>query len=193
MKGSLIVALIFAAGVLIGIYVAPIQSFIPAELSEWLLYALVIQTGLALGAEGNWRKIKESLSAIHTSSGGHNSRYSTVFGNSRCESRRVEHQRLSRRWERPRILLTFLGAHSRDKKRGHRNGGRYQTQYARLDGEHRQGDNSSYRRTLVCESIRKIRTHSSRRRHLNGCEPSHDCTHLGPRDASYSNNARSGA
>ena len=62
MKGSLIVTLIFAAGVLIGIYVTPIQSFIPVELSEWLLYALVIQTGIALGVEGNWLKIKESLS-----------------------------------------------------------------------------------------------------------------------------------
>ena len=62
MKGSLIVALIFAAGVLIGVYITPIQSYIPAELSEWLLYALVIQTGLVLGAEGNWLKIKDNLS-----------------------------------------------------------------------------------------------------------------------------------
>ncbi|MDE6257595.1 MAG: lysine exporter LysO family protein [Muribaculaceae bacterium] len=51
MKGSLIVALIFAAGVLIGIYATQIQSYIPAELSEWLLYALVIHTGIALGFE----------------------------------------------------------------------------------------------------------------------------------------------
>ena len=62
MKGSLVVAAIFAAGIIIGISFSSIQSYIPAELSEWLLYALIIQIGITLGYEGNLWKILKSIS-----------------------------------------------------------------------------------------------------------------------------------
>lgn len=61
MKGSLIVAAIFAAGIIVGISFTSIQSYLPAELSEWLLYALIIQIGITLGYEGNLRKILKSI------------------------------------------------------------------------------------------------------------------------------------
>ena len=60
--GSLIVAAIFVAGIVIGISFSSIQSYLPAELSEWLLYALIIQIGITLGYEGNMRKIVKTLS-----------------------------------------------------------------------------------------------------------------------------------
>lgn len=62
MKGSLVVAAIFIAGIVIGMTVTSIQSYFPAELSEWLLYALIIQIGITLGYEGNLRKILKSIS-----------------------------------------------------------------------------------------------------------------------------------
>ena len=62
MKGSLIVATIFIAGIVIGISDTTIPSYIPAELSEWLLYALIIQIGITLGYEGNLRKVIKSIS-----------------------------------------------------------------------------------------------------------------------------------
>lgn len=62
MKGSLIVAAIFVAGIVIGISFSSIQSYLPAELSEWLLFALIIQIGITLGHEGNLRKILKSIS-----------------------------------------------------------------------------------------------------------------------------------
>lgn len=61
MKGSLIVLALFIAGILVGIWSKEAASYIPAELTEWLLYALVIQIGLSLGAGGNLRKIASSL------------------------------------------------------------------------------------------------------------------------------------
>lgn len=62
MKGSLIVAAIFVAGIVVGISFTSIQSYLPAGLSEWLLYALIIQIGITLGYEGNLRKILKSIS-----------------------------------------------------------------------------------------------------------------------------------
>lgn len=62
MKGSLIVAAIFIAGIVIGMINPSLHSLIPDELSEWLLYALVIQIGLTLGHEGNLRKIIKNIS-----------------------------------------------------------------------------------------------------------------------------------
>lgn len=62
MKGSLIVAAVFATGIVIGISFTSIQSYLPAELSEWLLYALIIQIGITLGHEGNLQKIIKSIS-----------------------------------------------------------------------------------------------------------------------------------
>ena len=62
MRGSLVVAAIFIAGIVIGMTVTSIQSYFPAELSEWLLYALIIQIGITLGYEGNLRKILKSIS-----------------------------------------------------------------------------------------------------------------------------------
>lgn len=61
MKGSLIVLALFIIGILVGIYGNEVASYIPAELTEWLLYALVIQIGLSLGAGGNLCKIAGSL------------------------------------------------------------------------------------------------------------------------------------
>lgn len=62
MKGSLIVLAVFAIGIFIGMAGLIPESFIPAELSEWLLYALVIQIGLTLGYGGNFRKIMSNIS-----------------------------------------------------------------------------------------------------------------------------------
>lgn len=62
MKGSLIVAALFVLGILLGLYGAVSSSFIPDSLTEWLLYALVIQIGLSLGAGGNLRKIASAFS-----------------------------------------------------------------------------------------------------------------------------------
>ncbi len=62
MKGSLIVLAVFAIGIFIGMSGLIPESFIPAELSEWLLYALVIQIGLSLGYGGNIRKIMSNIS-----------------------------------------------------------------------------------------------------------------------------------
>ncbi len=62
MKGSLIVLILFVTGILVGIWGKDVTSYIPAELTEWLLYALVVQIGLSLGAGGNLRKIASSFS-----------------------------------------------------------------------------------------------------------------------------------
>lgn len=63
MKGSLIVLAVFVAGIAIGIARIVPESFIPAGLTEWLLYALVVQIGLNLGHGGNLRRIMKSISA----------------------------------------------------------------------------------------------------------------------------------
>lgn len=62
MKGSLIVLAIFVAGIIIGVTGVVPGSYIPEELGEWLLYALVVQIGLSLGYSGNLRKIFRQVS-----------------------------------------------------------------------------------------------------------------------------------
>lgn len=62
MKGSLIVLSIFIVGILIGISGAVPESLIPAELTEWLLYALIVQIGISLGYGGNLSKILKTVS-----------------------------------------------------------------------------------------------------------------------------------
>ena len=62
MKGSLIVLAIFVAGIIIGVTGVVPESYIPEELGEWLLYALVVQIGLSLGYSGNLRKIFRQVS-----------------------------------------------------------------------------------------------------------------------------------
>lgn len=62
MKGSLIVLAVFAAGIILGISLPDIQSRIPDELSEWLLYALVVQIGVSLGHGSNFSKIIKAVS-----------------------------------------------------------------------------------------------------------------------------------
>lgn len=62
MKGSLIVLAVFVVGIFIGMADLIPESYIPAELSEWLLYALVIQIGVSLGFGGNFRKIVANIS-----------------------------------------------------------------------------------------------------------------------------------
>lgn len=62
MKGSIIVLCIFLAGIIIGIFGVVPEAWMPAELSEWLLYALVIQIGISLGYGGNLGKILREVS-----------------------------------------------------------------------------------------------------------------------------------
>lgn len=62
MKGSIIVLCIFLAGIIIGIFGVVPEAWLPAELSEWLLYALVIQIGISLGYGGNLGKILREVS-----------------------------------------------------------------------------------------------------------------------------------
>ena len=57
MKGSLIVLALFVVGIAIGMSGHIPETLIPPSLSEWLLYALVLQIGLSLGASGNLRRI----------------------------------------------------------------------------------------------------------------------------------------
>lgn len=63
MKGSLIVLGLFVAGIALGMSPLSPQHLIPDELTEWLLYALIIQIGISLGASGNLRRIMSSVSA----------------------------------------------------------------------------------------------------------------------------------
>lgn len=62
MKGSLTVLAIFIAGIFTGMSDLVPRSFLPADLSEWLLYALVIQIGVSLGHGGNLRRIFKEVS-----------------------------------------------------------------------------------------------------------------------------------
>lgn len=62
MKGSLIVLAMFVVGIFIGVADLIPESYIPAELAEWLLYMLVIQIGVNLGYGGNFRKILANIS-----------------------------------------------------------------------------------------------------------------------------------
>lgn len=62
MRGSLIVLGLFFAGILIGRFGNIPESFVSAELTEWLLYALVVQIGLSLGYGGNLRRIFKEVS-----------------------------------------------------------------------------------------------------------------------------------
>lgn len=62
MNSSLIVLALFIAGIAAGMSGAVPGSLIPTELSEWLLYALVIQIGVGLGHGGNLRKLAEGFS-----------------------------------------------------------------------------------------------------------------------------------
>lgn len=62
MKGSLIVLLIFLAGISVGISgITPVE-LLPDALSEWILYALVVQIGISLGSSGNLKKIFRNVS-----------------------------------------------------------------------------------------------------------------------------------
>lgn len=63
MKGSMIVLGFFVAGICLGLSGAVTGDMLPGELTEWLLYALVVQIGLNLGAGGNLRKILKSVNA----------------------------------------------------------------------------------------------------------------------------------
>lgn len=62
MRGSLIVLGLFFAGILIGRFGNIPESLVSAELTEWLLYALVVQIGLSLGYGGNLRRIFKEVS-----------------------------------------------------------------------------------------------------------------------------------
>lgn len=57
MRGSLIVLLLFITGIVAGIAGLNDAISLPAELTEWLLYALVIQIGVSLGANGKTGEI----------------------------------------------------------------------------------------------------------------------------------------
>ena len=62
MRGSIIVLMIFAAGIFIGLGGIVTGSRLPADLGEWLLYALIIQIGLNLGYGGNIRMLIKRIS-----------------------------------------------------------------------------------------------------------------------------------
>lgn len=62
MKGSLIVLALFIIGIAIGVSDTVPETLIPPSLSEWLLYALVVQIGISLGASGNLRRIFKGVS-----------------------------------------------------------------------------------------------------------------------------------
>lgn len=62
MRGSLIVLGLFFAGILIGRFGNIPESLVSAGLTEWLLYALVVQIGLSLGYGGNLRRIFKEVS-----------------------------------------------------------------------------------------------------------------------------------
>lgn len=62
MRGSLIVLGLFFAGIIIGRFGNVPDECVSAELTEWLLYALVVQIGLSLGYGGNLRRIFKEVS-----------------------------------------------------------------------------------------------------------------------------------
>lgn len=62
MKNSLIVLIIFVSGVLIGISGKIPDGIISTDLSELILYALVVQIGISLGVSGNLIKIIRGVS-----------------------------------------------------------------------------------------------------------------------------------
>lgn len=62
MKGSLIVLAIFIIGILIGVGGLVPDDLISSELSEILLYLLVVQIGLSLGSGGNLGRIMKNVS-----------------------------------------------------------------------------------------------------------------------------------
>ena len=62
MKDSLIALGVFLLGIVLGISGLLPTDAVPADLTEWLLYALVVQIGVSLGASGNLRHIAKSFS-----------------------------------------------------------------------------------------------------------------------------------
>lgn len=61
MKDSLVVLLVFVVGIALGVVGFLPADVVPANLTEWLLYALVVQIGISLGAGGNLRRIAASF------------------------------------------------------------------------------------------------------------------------------------
>lgn len=61
MKESLVVLFVFVVGIAMGVGGFLPADAIPANLTEWLLYALVVQIGIGLGAGGNLRRIATSF------------------------------------------------------------------------------------------------------------------------------------
>lgn len=61
MKDSLIVLTVFVLGIALGAGGCLPADAVPADLTEWLLYALVIQIGVGLGAGGSLRRIMGSF------------------------------------------------------------------------------------------------------------------------------------
>lgn len=56
MKDSLVVLAFFAMGIALGVGGCLPAEAVPADLTEWLLYVLVVQIGISLGAGGSlWR------------------------------------------------------------------------------------------------------------------------------------------
>lgn len=61
MKDSFVVLGVFVLGIALGVGGCLPADALPAGLTEWLLYALVVQIGLGLGAGGNLRSIARSF------------------------------------------------------------------------------------------------------------------------------------
>lgn len=62
MKDSLVAFGVFVLGIGLGVGGCLPADAVPGGLTEWLLYALVVQIGLDLGAGGNLRRIARSFS-----------------------------------------------------------------------------------------------------------------------------------
>ncbi len=61
MKGSIMVAAVFAAGILVGRYIDVAAELLPPRLSTYLLYLLMIQVGLGIGGSGNIGRLHKDV------------------------------------------------------------------------------------------------------------------------------------
>ena len=60
MKSSLVILVFFAAGLLVGVLAPLPASFVPADFSAFLLYALLLFVGIALGGDGHiWQALQQ--------------------------------------------------------------------------------------------------------------------------------------
>lgn len=61
MKGSIMVVVCFVAGILVGRVGWIPAELIPSGLTTWLLYILIVQVGLGIGASGHLSRVRKEL------------------------------------------------------------------------------------------------------------------------------------